>query len=115
MMRSLMNSNSLKLLQVRQILGNPYCDDTTKLRLLNNVVKNDFGKLTTSEAKRLVEIRRGFATCSSIGDKPYKSDRSLIRRGLAFYRVARKVSYPMMGGKPYRNRRLVITAVAERA
>ncbi len=110
-----MTNSNLKLLQVRQILGNPFFTDDNKLRMLNAVVKNDFGKLTAAEAKRLVQIRRGFATVLDLKDKTSKFDRSLIRRGLVFYRVDRKPRYSEMYHKSYTNKTLVISAIAERA
>jgi len=111
-----MTNSKLVVLQTKQILGNPYFNDTEKLRMLNAVVKNDFGKLTAAQAKRLIQIRRGFATVSTVGVAPTKFDSNLIRRGLAFYRVDRKKRTSMFGDrKPYTNKTLVISAIAERA
>lgn len=111
-----MDNKSLKLLQVKQILGNAFFTDETRLRLLNCVVNNDFGKLTMFEARRLKSIRRGFSTSFDVKDSLCKSDRSLVRRGLAYFRVDRKMTRSMFADrKPYRNKTLVLSAVGNRA
>lgn len=86
-MKLIPHKNTVKVLQVRQILSNGILLDDTKLSLIRAVLNNDYGKLTRAEAKRLRDIEHGFSTIQDTTDKLVKVDRQLLSRGLMGYRL----------------------------